>query len=241
VPSSIEVSKLILIGPSSGGSLRSLRWFNRGRRYVPVIGRKFSPETLSTFVSLYQDLPSYRQDLFVDVAGNDLGVDLYDVSTWQEHGWSFFAPALRRRLERHPRPDLFGSASEREAFVRQTLDEARRLHDLLARDVSGSFSTGFHVVQSVSLDTPARAVLVAEDGQWQTLFTGDRRVDRDPKLRALATTSGDGHATSDSQLWLTPRERAAIVDAPLTVAGQHFEIINHPQTHRYLTEILSQD
>ena len=58
LPPTLAVRRLVLVGASNGGSLRILRELDRGRRYVPLIGRFMSPEVLFTFPSLFQDLPS---------------------------------------------------------------------------------------------------------------------------------------------------------------------------------------
>ena len=75
-PLGVTIEQVILVGNANGGSMRILRYLNQGRKYVPWVGRKFYPETLFTFESLYQDLPAYRTDLFVDEHGNPLSVDL---------------------------------------------------------------------------------------------------------------------------------------------------------------------
>ena len=90
-------------------------------------------------------------------------------------------------------------------------------------------------------DTPERAVLVRQDGEWRTLFTGDREVDRRPALHDRVTTRGDGHATKRSQLWLSPQEKAALATAPLYVEGGHFELIHDREATRHLTEILDEN
>ena len=50
-------------------ALDTLRTLNRGRSYLPVIGRKIRPETMFGFDSLFETLPGYRPDLFFDEQG----------------------------------------------------------------------------------------------------------------------------------------------------------------------------
>ncbi len=94
--SGLTVENLILVGASNGGSIRVLRELNRGRKYVDVIGRYWSPETLFTFASLYQDLPIYTTDLFVDENAQPLPVDLFDAENWQRYQWSIYGRQASR-------------------------------------------------------------------------------------------------------------------------------------------------
>ncbi len=226
------------MGTSNGGSLRILRELNRGRRYIPLVGRRWLPETLFTFVSLFQDLPVYRRDLFMDEQGQGLEIDLFDADSWERYGWSVFGAASRRRIERSGRTDLFGSPEARRRHLERMLDRSRRLHALLRRDVAG-FATRYDSIQNVSDETPQRAVLARRlDGSWKLLFSGDRELRRRQALHELATARGDGHATVESQAWLSPQESRALAPEPLTVRGAHFEMILEPAVHRRFVEFL---
>ena len=70
------------------------------------------------------------------------------------------------------------------------------------------------------------------------LFAGDRRVERSPMLQARVVGAGDGHATETSQLCLAPQETAALHRPPLTVRGEHFDMILEPASLRFLVEAL---
>jgi hypothetical protein len=236
----LHVTRLILIGTSNGGSMRTLRELHRGRRYVRLFGRTLEPEVFFSFRSLYQDLPCLRRDLFLDTRGRLLDVDLCDAASWERHGWSVYADDAARRLARARRTDLFGNAEERRVYLRELLEQARRFQRLLRRDVEGFGSTLYFMIQDASRDTPDRAVLVEDDGVWRTLFTGDGEIERRPGLRDLVTAAGDGHATVASQLWLSPQERSAMPRAPYYVEGGHFELIHDPSTRRHLLEALDE-
>ena len=237
----LEVTRLILIATSNGGSLRTLRELDRGRRYVRLYGRVLRAEVFFTFRSLYQDLPCWRRDLFVDPSGKRLEVDLCDVASWEQYGWSAYGKDAARRIARSGRSDLFGSEEDRRSYLREVLDRSKRFQDLLHRDVVGLGPTLYFLIQDASRDTPERGVLAKKDGEWRTLFTGDREVDRQPALHGRVISMGDGHATKRSQLWLSPQEEAALATAPIYVEGGHFELIHAPETRRHLTEILGED
>ncbi len=238
-PATVEVVKMILVGTSNGGGLRILREMNRGRRYVPGIGRRWRPETLFTFAALYQDLPVYRDDLFVDETGRPLPVDLFDAESWRLYGWSVYGRRPARRLARGRRPELFADPGARAAHLARMLDRAARFHRLLRRDVAGFGCPGYYLIQNVYDPTPERAVLARRGDGWRTLFTGDRALVRRPGLLAAASAGGDGHATRESQLWLSPQELAALVADPFYLKGEHFEMILDPATHRRLLDFLA--
>lgn len=237
----LAVRKLILVGSANGGSLRILREIDRGRSYISLIGRKWHPETLFSFPAIFQDLPVYRQDLFLDPEGRKLEIDLFDAESWRRYGWSVFSRSARQRLAKNGRSDLFGDESYRLAFLARVLDEARRFHRLLARDVEGIEGTRYYLLQSSSEDTPERAVvMMTRRGEPVLRFTGDRELERLPGLRPQVTSPGDGHATVESQLWLSSGEKAAMARPPTYVGSRHFELVFDPDTLRCLAEFLGE-
>lgn len=240
LPETLEIRKVILIGTSNGGSLRILREMDRGRRYVPLLGRKIQPETLFTFPSLYQDLPSYLDSYFLGPDGETLDVDLYDAAAWEKYGWSIFGAAARRRAARHP--DLFGGPDDWQSFLEKSLARAQLLQRLLASDPDGFDPPRYYLIQNPWDPTPERAVLLQDDGgEWRLLFTGDKELLRHGDLHRRVTTLGDGHASVASQMHLSPREKEAIAAEPLHVEGDHFELILNPKSLRRLLEFLDDD
>lgn len=235
-PVAIEIERIVFIGTANGGSARILRELHRGRKYLPVVGRKLLPETLFTFRSLYQDLPAYREDLFVDPAGRPLEVDLYQAETWQHYGWSAFAPETAGRMDR--RPDLFGDSDDRKEFLQRALDDGRQMQRLLKQDVDG-FSVGkYFLIQNVYKPTPDRTVLLRQDEGWEMRLTGDPDLRRDTYLSSLVSAPGDGHAALPSQIWLSPQELAVLQGEPFHILGAHFEMILDRGTHRRLLDFL---
>lgn len=235
LPATLAVRRLVLVGSSNGGSLRILRELDRGRRYLPLIGRWMRPEVTFTFPSLFQDLPIYRRDLFLDEAGRPLDVDLFDPESWRRYGWSIYGGSTARRLRDAP---FLGGPTERDAYLRRTLAAARRFQELLRADAPGFGQTRIYVVGSADQPTPDRAILVRKGKEWRTFFTGDAFLRRRPKLRDLATAHGDEHATLASQDWLSSQEQAALALPPRRVRGGHFEALLTAETRRFLLEAL---
>ncbi len=237
-PEGLAIEKIIFVGTSNGGSLRMLQFFNEGRKYL-AFGRKLQPETLFTYPSLFQDLPSYREDVFLDPQGQSMEVDLFDAENWHTYGWSVFGEDSEKRLARAGRPDLFGSREDRDRFLKENLERARKIQRALRQDSPSFGGTRYLMIQSVYRETPDRAVLVKEKGRWGTYFSDQRRVKKDGYLRALAAAPGDGHAARASQTWLSPQEIDAIDAPPFYLDGPHFEMILEPAVLRRLVEFLA--
>jgi hypothetical protein len=238
-PARVRVRKLILVSSSNGGSLRNLTWFHRGRRYVSLVGRRWSPEAIFSLRSLFEDLPIYRQDLFLDAAGEPLAVDLFAAESWQQYGWSVFSPRVARRLERSGQGDLFGDAAERRSYLARALDRARRFHQQLRRDIHGFGGVRYYLIQDVDNETPERAILTRHRDGWRTRFPGDRWLRRRPRLEGLLLGWGDGHAAVESQRWMAPQELKALAAEPARVDGDHFELILAPAAQRWLLRYLA--
>ena len=165
-------------------------------------------------------------------------MDLYDAINWERYGWSVFDPQAERRLAKASRADIWGDLSTRRRFLAQMLDQARRFQSLLAVDVDGFPSLSYYSIQNDGNPTPQRAVLLERDGAWKTLFAGDRELPRLPGLQSQLSAAGDGHATVDSQMWLSPQEQSALQRQPVYVEGGHFDLILAPAGKRHLVEFL---
>jgi hypothetical protein len=239
-PETVRVAKLILVGTANGGSLRALKELDRGRRYVPGVGRTNLPETAFTFTSLYEALPIYRDDLFFDDTGAPVEVDLYDADSWRRYGWSIYRDDVRRRLERGGGPRGFGSPEQRHDFLARALRDARRLQLLLGADSAGFRGPSYYLLQNAGVPTDERAMLVEKDGEWRTVFSWEKPVKKDPDLSDLALAPGDGHATLESQLWLSPQEQGAMARPPVDIDERHRQMIVHPSAKRWILEFLEE-
>jgi hypothetical protein len=237
-PSNVEIEKLILVGTANGGSLRVLHEMNRGRIYVRTFGRRWQPETLFTFPSLYQSLPVHREDLFFDSDGEPLAVDLFDPEDWERYGWAIFGSKARQRIVRRDAQELFGEPDDWRRFLATMLDRSQRLHRLLSADVADVAMPRYYSIQNRYRASPERALITRADGSWRTEFFSDRSLQASPLWLDLAVAAGDGHATVASQNWLSPRERAALAHPPAYVDGAHFGIILEPATQQKILEFL---
>lgn len=229
-----SIRQIVLVSNSNGGALRQLHELHNGRRYVPGIGRFMAPETLFALRTLFEDLPFYRTDLFLDENGVALDLDLYDASTWVEQGWSIFRPDLEDELDEPAARRLFGSRPDQIAYLEKRLAHARRVNELLMEPVPG-YETRLCLLQNDSESTYERALVVENRGSFRLLFAGDRGVPR--HLEPLLASPGDGHGTAESQDFLSAQESAA-VQVRHEVFGGHFDTITRDDTLRRLVECL---
>jgi len=223
-----HIRKVIMVGASNDGALRILAFLNRGRRYIPLIGRRISQEAFFTLRSLFDDLPAPTDDLFFDTQGQPLEIDLFRTENWVTYGWSVFGTKTRRRLERGVRKDLFGSEDDRLRHLERQLARARRFQDLLSHDSPRFPPVRYYRLENQSEPTMVRALVFQHKSAWKTRFFGDRAVGRKRTLRDLAAAPGDGHASLASQRRLSPQEENALVDAAI-IGGGHFEMILEPE------------
>ncbi len=238
----LTIHNVVLVGTANGGSLRTLREMTRGRRYVPFFGRRFEPEMFFTITAFFQDLPTYRTDLFVDAAGEPMAVDLFDPASWERYGWGIWSPRATRSLAKRKPPEArFGSPEQRSRHLATMLDRSQRLQAVLADGGPVAAESRYHLIQNVDWETPSQAVLSQEeDGTWHLGMTGDKEIRKQPALHAKITALGDGHATRTSQLHLGAAERAAMVGDVFAVDAGHFETILQPTAHSHLIGILRQ-
>ena len=239
-PAEMVVEKLILVGASTGGSSRVLRESTRGRQYVTFLGRFWSPETLFTFASLSQDLPIYTKDLFVDQQAVAMPVDLYDVDNWKKYQWSIYGPKIDARLRKDDLPPWFGTGVERREFLSRALDRAQRFHGLLQKDIMDLGTVRYYLIANMENDTSSRAALIEGKNGWETKFWDDKQVRRDPALRAGIVVTGDGHATAESQTWLSLQEARWLGSNLLQASGAHRGLILQPQVHEQILQILAE-
>ena len=236
-PPGVRIGKVILVGTANGGALNNLRDLDRGRLYIPF-GRRFHPEVLFTYSSLYEGLPAGGGALFLDTKGNRLEIDLFDPADWERYGWSIFGREAAQRVRRSGRGDLFGERKRRTAFLKAALGRAARLNNLLRRDTPLPDGIRYYMVQNAYDETPAGAVLVKEDGEWRTYFSGDRFIRKKRYLHALVSAPGDGSATVASQMNLSAGEKDALAAPPFLIRGGHFKMILDPAAQRRILEFL---
>lgn len=115
-----RINKVIQLGTPNLGSAGSLHGFLTG---VPVV-RRIPTEVLATMPSGYQLFPHPLNDWLINIDGQPLQRDLFDVKVWQRFEWSVFNPALITQLQKDQ-----ANANDIDSFHRyfeKRLERARR-------------------------------------------------------------------------------------------------------------------
>lgn len=89
------VRRLLLVGTPNLGTLQPvlslLRGEEIGLRHIP-------PEVVATCAGIAQLMPFPAVPWLVDLQGNVVDADLYDLATWREFGWSLFDARIAERV-----------------------------------------------------------------------------------------------------------------------------------------------
>jgi len=178
-----HVERVILVGTPNAGSVLSLKQLIEGVSYAPIVP-EYRPAVIGTMPSIYQLLPRDRHRRVVDASGEPVG-SLFDVETWEKHGWGLADPAQDRVLA-WLLPE-----------VRHAADRRRIALDHLAKCLSRAEQ--FHR----ALDVPAEP----PPGLSVSLVLGDAEktpsvlaVDERGQVRVREFAAGDGTVTRASAL-----------------------------------------
>ncbi len=88
------------------------------------------PEVSATWPSMYELLPNPDRDWMIDIHGERIDRDLFDIATWRLYGWSIFDPEVLTRVRRRFRDDAQAAShlATLERYMERQLARARRFH-----------------------------------------------------------------------------------------------------------------
>lgn len=193
------VRRVILIGTPNYGSVSALQGAIMGTRLGFT---SMKPELLATMPSLFELLPNPDRTWMIDVRGQRLDVDLYDVETWRRFRWSIFDPEVRERIGAEVPPQGRHEAlRDRELFFEAALTRARRFHRALSVPLH-EVPTEFVVFGGDCDLTPARCLLETVDDRVVIRLRPDEVRGRVPGVdyQTLMLEPGDGRVTKASLL-----------------------------------------
>lgn len=188
------VRRVILIGTPNYGSVSALQGAIMGTRLGFT---SMKPELLATMPSLFELLPNPDRTWMVDVRGQRLDVDLYDVGTWRRFRWSIFDPEVRERIGEEVPPEGRDEAlRDRELFFEAALTRGRRFHRALSVPLH-EVPTQFVVFGGDCDLTPARCLLETVDDRVVIRLRPDDVRGRVPGVdyESLMLEPGDGRVT----------------------------------------------
>jgi pimeloyl-ACP methyl ester carboxylesterase len=138
-----HINKIVMIGVPNKGSADAFATIIAGysiteglRRRVPLLNKLTAEDAVRT-PSVFQLMPHRDSARFLDENLQPLQIDLYDLATWKEYGWSpIYDPEFRRRYS-DSNDNLAGNGSTNtrsnnlDAYLEATLKRTRRFHEAL--------------------------------------------------------------------------------------------------------------
>ena len=116
-----KLRRIVLLGTPNQGTVTAVHKFLNG------YGVGFSglpTEGVATMPSTFQLFPHPLVDWVVNINGQPLNFDIFDVEFWRRYEWSIFDHRIQRRMDRHrdvwPRQDVF------ERWFQKRLERGRR-------------------------------------------------------------------------------------------------------------------
>lgn len=195
-----RVRRIVLLGTPNLGSVESIKALLAGRR----IGlRTIPPEVLMTFPSFYQLLPHPLNDWLLDMDGQPIKVDPFDLATWKRFQWAVFDPAVRQRIAADAAdPEAARNRVEQmERYFHKHLERGRRF--LWSLTVALDHEPWQLVVFGGDCQlTPARLVVEHQGEAYAVHLHPDdiRRPRPGVDYRRLMLEPGDGVVTKASLL-----------------------------------------
>jgi len=241
-----RVRRIVLLGTPNLGSVESLKAFIVGRK----IGlRNIPPEVLITFPSFYQLFPHPLNDWLLNIDGEPLDADPFNLSTWKRFQWSIFNPELRRKIiASHDEPADGDAAIELlERYFHKHIERGRRF--MWSLTVSMERAPWQLVVFGGACNlTPARMV-VESNGENYVLHLTPGDISR-PRSGVdydrLMLEPGDGIVTKASLLAresldpVIPRHKWSHfpLHYPLFLCEEHSQLTTNPSFQDNLLNFL---
>lgn len=116
-----KLRRVVLLGTPSQGTVNAVHSFLNGYR---VALSRLPTEGVALMPALYQLFPHPLVDWVVDINGQALRRDLFDVRTWRQYQWSIFNPGVRRRVQRQAA--LWPKQAVLERWFEKQLGRSRR-------------------------------------------------------------------------------------------------------------------
>lgn len=241
-----RIRRIVLLGTPNLGSVEALKAFIVGRQ----IGlRTIAPETLITFPSFYQLFTHPLNDWLLDIEGQPLDVDPFDLSTWKRFEWSIFDPEMRQAIiERHDDPEKGRNRLELlQKYFHKHIERGRRF--MWSLTVSMDRTPWRLVVFGGDCElTPARMV-VEKRGDSHRLHLAPEDIEsprRGVDYERLMLEPGDGTITKASLLAkesldpTVPRHKWSFfpLDYPLFLCENHGQLTGNRSFQNNLLNFL---
>jgi pimeloyl-ACP methyl ester carboxylesterase len=116
-----KLRRVVLLGTPNQGTVSAVHKFLNGYR----VGFSALPtEGVATMPSTFQLFPHPLVDWVVNIYGQPLNFDIFDVEFWRRYEWSIFDHRIQRRMNRHR--DIWPAQDVFERWFKKRLDRGRR-------------------------------------------------------------------------------------------------------------------
>ena len=196
-----HVRKVVLLGTPNLGSVDAVKSFITG---LKVGLRKVPTEVLVTMPSIYQLFPHSINEWVIDINGDPLDYDVFDIDTWRQFQWSIFDPKVRKRISEEYQDKDQGIAylKSLEAYFYKHIERARRFVWSLTIPVDDP-SYRLVVMGGDCELTPARILLEQSKSERQAIRLKPNQI-KSPidgiDYVSLMLEPGDGTVTKASLL-----------------------------------------
>ena len=229
-----RIRRLLLVGTPNLGSMQPVLSHVRGEemgfRHIPA-------DVVATCSGAPQLMPHPAQHWLVNLHGDSIDLDVYDIETWRELGWSIYSAASRGRMLRRcgNRRAADVHMEVLEAYLSRHLKRGRRFLECLSVPSRPDEPRPF-VFGGDCAPTVARLVLDRQGARYH----GYERADLIPNplpgidYQSLINEPGDGVVTRSSLMGRPPAAENARIQN-LEIAHSTFLC----EAHQFLTGNLS--
>jgi pimeloyl-ACP methyl ester carboxylesterase len=192
-----KLRRLVLLGTPNQGTVTAVHKFLNGYR----VGFSGLPtEGVATMPATYQLFPHPLVDWVVNMEGERLDFDIFDVEFWRRYEWSIFDHRIQRRMNRHrdvwPAQDVF------ERWFEKRLERARRFAWSLMVPAGEVPLLRPLLLGADCVPTPRRLVFENVGGDAIARLFPEQILEPSPGVdyEALMFAPGDGSVTLSSLL-----------------------------------------
>ena len=193
-----KIHKIVLIGTPNLGSVSSLHEFIQGFK---VGLNRIPTEVLATMPSAFQLFPHPIRNYMVNINGQALNRDIFDVAIWRAFQWSIFDPLVIKRIKSQfkseQKAQLYLNTLER--YFEKHLERARRF--VWALSVKNPLMKDKLIVFGGDCElTPSRLLIEEVNGESILRLSPDDIDSPQPNInyQNLMLEPGDGRVTKPS-------------------------------------------
>lgn len=192
-----KLRRMALITTPNLGSVSAIHYFVNGYR---VALSRLVTEGVATMPAMYQFFPNPQVTWITNARGEALYLDVFDVSTWRNFGWSVFNRKVQQRIA--SQPGMWPPQEVFERYFQKRLKRAQRFVWSLMVPVGDVSLVEPVLFGGDCVPTPARLVVEESEGEFVARLTPEQIQNPVPGVNydRLMYEPGDGSVTELSLL-----------------------------------------